>query len=384
MDGISPPVELSVQVISDVSEWDILRPEWNGLFESVRTASGPLHSDWMRTWWTIYGPHYVRSQGLKIITFRLGQRLVGILPLYVGHAQPSAMRVRCLRFLSTGETTDEETCPDYLDLLCLPENADDCTAKAIEAIESMAWDQLSLQAMPHDSPLALALTQDQRFVRNGSNPCPAADLSGGFEQYLQRLSSNGRQQARRHIRDAEKLGVTFELADEQSGPSFFSDLIDLHQTRWTAEGKRGCFASARFTQFHRQLIQLWIPTNRVVLARLKCGDDAIAALYGFCHHDRFEFYQSGVGETPEVRSPGILCHLLLMRELASRNIRTYDFLRGSSVYKDRLATGKTDLVDLQTWRTSIRAVAYQTTRSAVKSLVRPFRKRVQPEPNSAP
>lgn len=383
MDGNIPPARITVQLVSDDSEWDNLQKEWNQLFEAVLAARAPLHFDWMRTWWTIYGPHYARSHGLNILTFRREQRLAGLLPLYMGQAHPAAMGVRCLRFLSTGETRDEETCPDYLDLLCREEDAYDCTVAAIQAIDQIPKDQLALQAMPQQSPLAIALGHDRRIVRSPGDFCPVADLSGGFENYLQRLSSNGRQQARRLIRDIEKHHSIFELADVSNADSFVQDLIDLHQARWVAEGKPGCFAASRFTEFHRKLIQLWLPSNRVALARLRMGDRPIAVLYGFCHHNRFEFYQSGVGDAPELRSPGIACHLLLMRELASRNVHTYDFLRGSSVYKDRLATASNELTDLMAWQSTFRAIAYRTTRSAMRSIVRRFRRPANPQAGSS-
>src|SRR5262245_22074446 len=64
MDGHLPLPPLTVHLVSGDSEWDALRPEWNHLFDSVSSARAPLHFDWMRTWWTIYGPHYARSRGL--------------------------------------------------------------------------------------------------------------------------------------------------------------------------------------------------------------------------------------------------------------------------------------------------------------------------------
>jgi CelD/BcsL family acetyltransferase involved in cellulose biosynthesis len=56
-----------------------------------------------------------------------------------------------------------------------------------------------------------------------------------------------------------------------------------------------------------------------------------------------------------LRSPGNLAHLLLMRALTERGVTAYDFLRGSSSYKERLATRKNRLVGVRLWRPTPRA-----------------------------
>jgi CelD/BcsL family acetyltransferase involved in cellulose biosynthesis len=73
------------------------------------------------------------------------------------------------------------------------------------------------------------------------------------------------------------------------------------------------------------------------------------------HGEKFDFYQSGVrrdaaGPLP---SPGITANLLLMRELLKRGVTRYDFLRGQSAYKERLATDACSLVRLRVMRLTV-------------------------------
>src|SRR5262249_40577316 len=157
------------------------------------------------------------------------------LPLFVH--RDARFGVRHLRLLSTGEAEHEETCPDYLDLLSHPGDETICAQRAWREIDRMTWDHVELVNL--DARTALlepdATPPDARRVSLGA--CPIADLSGGFEAYLQRLSANGRAQARRLIREGERAGARFEIADAGSLSGAFEDLMRLHQERWMRDGR---------------------------------------------------------------------------------------------------------------------------------------------------
>lgn len=337
-----------VKIISSEAEWDALEPEWEALFARSENASTALDCSWLRNWWKVYGKSY--GAGIRIVTLYQASKLVGVLPLYLQRG------TRCLRFLGTGEHESEEICADYLDLL--QAHVDDPHALAVaawRAIGQMHWDELDLLDMPSDS----VFPQASPFCTSQRGACPIADLSRGFESYLAEISANTRQQARRAMRAAERVGARFELASGNDLDAFFSDLVRLHQSRWTAEGKPGCFAAKRFTEFHRQLAQKWVPTGRAVLARLSLGASVYAVLYGFITRSRFDFYQSGIKhtETDPFDSPGTTAHLLLMKALSEQGVLAYDFLRGSHSYKQRLATRSNQLVAIHAWRMTPGGVA---------------------------
>ena len=359
---------VTARVIHQEEDWDEIRPEWETLYNASPYASPPLAFDWVRTWWRVYGLTYGR--GLQIVTAWRGSRLVGMLPLY--QVRSGSLGVRRLRFLSTGEAEYEETCPEYLNALCLHGEEEVCLGVVRACIERLAWDQLELINLPAGSPLLRsgALPGRARTFVRGS--CPIADLTGGFEKYLGRLSANGRQQARRLLREGEKAGATFEIVAADQAMAAFDDLVRLHQARWTAGGKPGVFAAPRFTAFHRELVREWLPRERAMLARLSVGGERVAVLYGFIVGSRFEFYQSGVRYeiTGRLRSPGNLAHLLLMQAVLERGVTAYDFLSGTSAYKDRLATCENRLFDVHIWRPTLRAAACRSIRLGVRGTKR--------------
>ena len=312
---------LQVDVSDDVASWDALEPEWGELFETSPTASPPLRWEWLRQWWRVYGPVY-GGRGLRIVTVRRGGHLIGALPLYlhIGHRSP--VWAHYLGFLSTGESRSEETCPEYLDLLHAPGEARACLDAMLPALLDPAvgrWGILDLCDIGEGSPLLAWRDQaprDVRVVVIPRGPCPVSDLSGGFEAYLRRLSAHARWQARRMLRAVESTGIRFEVASTPSDTAqFFDQLVRLHQARWNSLGRPGCFSAHRFTEFHRTLAELWVPTGKAILARLARDGESLAVLYGFINGTKYDAYQSGWDPNVDlraagcVRSPGITVRL---------------------------------------------------------------------------
>ena len=352
--------KVTVRVIQSEQAWDEIQDDWNALHAASAFASPPLDFDWLRRWWRVY-KSTLSSASLRVITVWRGATLIGALPLYVHRG--GQLDLRHLRFISTGEAEFEEVCPDYLNLLARPGEETTCARSVWSEITRMRWEHLEFLNLDARSPLLEAQVQS---VPAGA--CPVADLSGGFEAYLQRLSANGRQQARRVLRDAERAGARFEIIAPRQRASAIADLINLHQERWLREGRPGVFAARRFIEFHRGLLDAWLPSGRAILARLLLDAEPIAVLYGFVTGSKFDFYQSGIQIDPAgpFRSPGTLAHLLLMRALSERGVTTYDFLRGSSEYKKRLATGENPLATIELWRPTPRVATWRAARSLAR------------------
>jgi CelD/BcsL family acetyltransferase involved in cellulose biosynthesis len=365
--------EVTTRVIEDEREWLAIQHEWDELCSASATASAPLEHAWLRGWWRVYRPA-LRSASLRVITVRRAARLLGAFPLYV-HREPDLFGIRHLRIISTGEAEFEETCPDYLNILCLPGEEVLCAREAWRAIDRMAWDHLEFLNLADSTSLLRPEIVPSGAETLSLGSCPIADLAGGFEAYLQRLSSNGRQQARRLLREGDLAGVRFEIAGTNRVADVFGDLIRLHSERWALEGKPGVFAAPRFVEFHRNLAAHWLPAGRAVLARLSLGAEPVAVLYGFLTGQKFDFYQSGVrmDNTVPLRSPGNLSHLLLMKALIDRGVTAYDFLRGSSSYKKRLATRETHLAGIRMWRPTLRPAVYRSARLAGRTIGTGFR-----------
>jgi CelD/BcsL family acetyltransferase involved in cellulose biosynthesis len=357
---VEMPKGVTTRIIREVGEWDAIREDWNTLYASSPYSSVPLDFVWLRGWWRVYGTLYGKA-GLRVVTVWRGSRLVGAVPLYVSCGMGGSLATRHLRFISTGEEEHEETCPDYLNLLCLPGEEAACTEAIWGEVGRMEWDHLEFLDLMENSPLLQGITLPHDAHSFSRGRCPIADLTDGFEAYLKRLSLKSRQQARRVLREGE-AGARFEVADINQAAGAFNDLARLHQERWTQDSKPGVFAAPRFTEFHRSLTEEWLPSGRAILARLSIAGVPVAVLYGFVNGRKFDLYQLGVRREPAslVHSPGILANLLLMRVLTERGMTAYDFLRGAASYKLRLATRENKLVGVRIWRSALRAAMHRS------------------------
>jgi CelD/BcsL family acetyltransferase involved in cellulose biosynthesis len=368
---------LVTRIIEDAADWDSIRGDWDGLYATSPTSSTVLDFTWLRTWWREY-VEFRRDAILKIITIWRSECLIGVLPLYLDRGA-SRFSSRRLGFISTGEAEIEETCPDYLNLLCAAGDETACADLAWKEIHAMAWDRLELLDMPESTPLAARaqVPPNVEYVSRGI--CPVADLSRGFEGYLNGLSANNRQQARRLLREGEHIGARLELAGGDQLSSAFDDLIRLHRERWTAENKPGVFSAPRFRTFHQSLIEQWHGSGRAILARLILDSEAVGVLYGFVTKQKFDFYQSGIrfDTGGRLRSPGNLAHLLLMKTLSGRGVTAYDFLRGASTYKQRLANSENRLCALCRRRPTIRSLVSRSLNSCARGLRRAMRSAIR-------
>lgn len=362
---------LTVRVIENTVDWDAIRRDWDNLYAVSPTASTPLDFAWLRCWWQVYGPVY-GAGGLRIITLWRGSRLAGALPLYIDNGRRGSTIVRCLRFVSTGEAEYEETCPDYLNLLHLPGEEAGCAQAAWGAVDAMRWDTLELLDLPEDSPLLRwrdTFSRHARMKTVSRGSCPIAFIGSGLDAYLAGLSAKTRMRARQEVRKVERAGVVFELAGPTDAGHYFEDLIRVHQARWTADGRPGCFSAIRFTEFHRCLVREWAASGKVVLARLSYEGHACVVLYGFVTGAKFDLYQLGVTsiEGAAIHSPGTAANLLLMAQLAEQGVARYDFLRGMSAFKKSLSTEQRGLVCLECRRPTARALLDQAVQLPVRA-----------------
>ncbi|MFN3652331.1 MAG: GNAT family N-acetyltransferase [Armatimonadota bacterium] len=393
--GLSSSDHYRTQIVRTPAEWQALEPEWRELHAASTAGEPALSWEWLSGWWRHYGPAYAREDALRVVLVRRGSELVGALPLYLQRSYP--MAPRRLLFLSTGELEREETCPDYLDLLTRPGHEEAASREVWSTLQGVTigpWDELALRGAAADS---LLLSGAARHMITGCavetepvSQCVIADLSGGFDAYLQGRSGSFRKQARRLLRAAEKEGLELSVASGAAETRrYFGELVALHQRRWTAAGKPGVFSAPRFLEFHSELAVRLGGARRALLARLGRGDEALGVIYGFLAHGRFEFYQCGIHAQAvgQLESPGLALQLLLMQWLAEQGVREWDFLRGSAGYKSRFASRERELVELTVRRHTMRNTAARGARLSgrgVRKLLRSFHGGVVTGPAGSP
>jgi CelD/BcsL family acetyltransferase involved in cellulose biosynthesis len=149
----------------------------------------------------------------------------------------------------------------------------------------------------------------------------------------------------------------------------FDEMVALHQRRWNSEGQPGCYASRVFSAFHRELIDRLTDSGRLLLMRVRAGDETLGCTQLLIDRGRALNYQGGrqIGETR--LSPGLITDYCGMVECLQRGYSAYDFMAGDSMHKRRLSTDASPLVWLR-WRRP-------RLKYAVMHALRDCRRRVQ-------
>ncbi|MES2304411.1 MAG: GNAT family N-acetyltransferase [Gemmatimonadota bacterium] len=381
---------IDIESLHSVQQLSTIMDEWRSLHEHGENSSPPLHPDWVMAWLDAYGQQYCPDGSLRVLTGRSNGKLVAVLPLYLSSERVARVPARVLRFVSTGEAEFEETCPDYLDMLCSSAHATEASAAMWRHImASTDWQALDLLEMSVNSTFLAAAEppgSPTPPIRLDRGECPRADIAQGVEGLLPQLSAKTRRNTRRLLRDVAADNLTLAIADTPaSAASAFDDLVALHTARWKVDDKPGAFESPRFLTMHRNLALQWTESGRAILATLREQDRSIAVIYGFTQGQEFHFYQCGVTRErlASVHSPGIAANLLLMDVLSTRGITVYDFLRGGQSYKHDYRTNGTRLTRLRLLRSPLLRAADGGQRWLRERYVR-IRAAVRGRPNTPP
>jgi CelD/BcsL family acetyltransferase involved in cellulose biosynthesis len=290
-------------------------------------------------------------------------------------------------FISVGEADIEATFPEYLDILYSPPHAEgvfDAFAAALGSPAQLKWDTLRLGVVSNDATILRIASKGFRrlttYVHCSPLPGYLAAVNKSFDGYLDTVGRS-KKTFRRVLKrfDRDPTALTFERAQTPAqAHEYLDQLIDLHQSRWRQRGEAGAFATDTFRSFHHALVDRLFTQKHIVLTRLLFNGEPQCVLYGFLFNRKLDAYQSGMVESPpiEVKSPGILTHLLTIKCLAQdEELVTYDFLGGASAYKATLATSSVELSQVAVHRITLRFLAKAAPvvgLRLVRRLLRPF------------
>jgi CelD/BcsL family acetyltransferase involved in cellulose biosynthesis len=267
-------------------------------------------------------------------------RLAGIAPWYL---QRSAAKGWVLRWLGSGEV-----CSDYASILCLPEDAE-CVTEAVAAYltgsscesgSPHGWDLLEVDGVDaEDSNVTRLLRQlaergcgqhQNRPVRTWRLALPKT-----WEEFLGLLSKGHRKQLCRADRELFQTGRAVLRTVEncaQLDPAM-DVLIDLHQRRRQMLGEPGCFASPRFTAFHREAARHLLLAGQLQLQLLELDGRTVAAEYQFVSQGVTYLYQGGIDPQRLGDEPGRLITAATVKRAIEQGGQAIDFLRGDEPFK---------------------------------------------------
>jgi CelD/BcsL family acetyltransferase involved in cellulose biosynthesis len=338
---------LIARILATSSQLEALSPEWDSLMARSDTGDEPMRSPaWVGAWWRCFG----EGRRLRLVTFRQGPRLVGVVPLCLRTAWAApGVPMRRLDLVPSGEPEAEEIASEYIGPVIesgLEQMVVDRLAELLAADAVGRWDELVMPAMSLHGPVVPILSG--AFERLGSvnqeltGGAPYIPLPADWEEYLARLSPSHRSLVRRSLRAFDRwTGGHAELRVARTARELevgAAALRELHAARWQQAGHPGLFAAPRFREFHDRVMPELLARGALELMWLRAHGRPVAALYNLVWRDKVYFYQSGrrPGLPRDVRA-GVVIHALAIRRAIEQGRREYDFLAGASRYKQELA-----------------------------------------------
>ena len=182
------------------------------------------------------------------------------------------------------------------------------------------------------------------------------------------LGRSTRANLRRKLREYGELQIEWAESLDVA-KDILTELIELHQARWQADSQPGAFASARFSEFQRDLLTELFPQKRCVAFRVRHQGMTVGCLFLLVDRGRMLDYLSGLASFDQKPSPGLVTHSLCQCEALKRGFTAYDFLVGDKRHKDNLSTH----TQILTWTRLVRPTMKNRLVSVLTQLKRLLR-----------
>jgi len=328
----APPQDVSslrIVVVRDEGQLQGLATEWNALAGDV-----PFRTwEWARTWWQHY--REASSKLFTLLAYDDQGDLVGIAPWYVSKSPRDGRTVRCL---GAGEV-----CSDYLTVLCQPDAMELVVERLADWLATEAADQWHLLDLSGIAETDLIVGRlCQRMAQRGhlvdrqpDSNCWRTELPANWNEFVGGLSKARRDKTRSVLRKTVDKGrvVMREVQTETEFERAFDLLIELHQKRRRSLSQEGCFASPKFTEFHRDMASQFLSAGQLRLLWWELEGRPLAVSYSFVGGDTVYYYQGGFEPELGHESPGWISFASDIRLAIEQGYRSYDFLRGDESYK---------------------------------------------------
>lgn len=315
---------------------------WRQLEQRLGERGLTCSADWTDVWLNVYGdivPHW-----FLVATDDESGRVAGICLVTEGIEQSDGpLRIRTLHLGTAGEPDGDSVCMEYNRLMVEPRFEHEFARRVVEHFRSRhGIDQWQLDGLGEPELALFQELESQLQVR--SEVAHWFDLTiprAKGTDIITELKKDPRRQVRKSLDSCTGLSVEWSRSVDHAR-EIFAEMRDLHQARWTALGKPGCYASERFTRFHEQLLTRMVPDGRVAFVRARCLNGTVGIGQLLFDGNRALLYQRG-WSADACHSPGMVIDVMAMTECLRRGATAFDFLNPASQHKRHLSNASTTI-----------------------------------------
>jgi GNAT superfamily N-acetyltransferase len=340
-DAPQAALPLSIELITDVPDFERLQTDWDELVDSMEQPEVFYRWEWN----AVFRRHFRSDDQLLVMLVRdAGRTLVAIAPFCVRRTRRSGFRVRVLETIVGGIS-------DYCNIFVRKGHH---RGKAVSAILEFLrgrpelWDVIDLRDFcTRDSTtlhvLNLAPAYPEWSVRTHVSAPVASRALGGPSRVEDRQRIH---RVRNRMKRLEGRGLRIRIGLEEIA-SYWPVYCDIHRRAWPESS----FARPQTRSFYDELCARERLTGRIELSVAELDGQPAALHFGFVDSRKVYFYMPAVD--PAFRKDGVGAVLLYaMVEHYRKTHEVFDFLRGAQPYK----LWYTDELDL-----NLRLVIYRST-----------------------
>ncbi|TPN85525.1 GNAT family N-acetyltransferase [Mesorhizobium sp. CU2] len=331
---------MQVDIISTRDALNGLKQNWDDLYQKDPEAQFFLS-------WTFLSSYMRRYEDawsvLAVRPGKPGSPYVALLPL----------RLRTRLNKKTGICHNEinmagNYAADYAGIVCAPGYAERAIPALAKQLLQMNWAKLHLENLRMSEKrrrLLLENLADKRLtaqkmqrVNKTDNVdnciCPATELPGDWDTYLERkTSSNTRQKIRRFLRKldgSDEFRITH--ADASTIDRDIEAILEMWRVKWAP--RKGNLLPG-LIRSNRILFKDAFASGTLFLPILWQGDKPLGGLAFLVDPVKktMLFHLAGRDETANDVPSGLVLHGYCIRHAIAQGFRTYDFLRGNEPYK---------------------------------------------------
>jgi CelD/BcsL family acetyltransferase involved in cellulose biosynthesis len=335
-----------VQIIDSFDQIAEMREAWDQL---VADTVGEVYAsmDWCRIWWR----HYGDRRELAIFIFRDGDRLVGVIPMFVERVRIGPVSIRIAKLVGS----------DHVMTVCAPPVLPTFAEGAFRTVLTAMLDTRSCDAVAFGriAQTCVGLSALERVIRERQDagdtahtsvigPLTVFELPTDYDAYLAAMKRRGRSELRRKRRRLAELYAVEEdvLTTPEQVESEFEPFRRLHDQQWQSVGKLGHFDDwPNAVEFHRDIVECLGPLGRVRIYRILLDGRVASYQYCFRFGTRLHWVLPA-RETSEVLRPFGLGRLALARMVDAalgEGITTVEGGVGHYPYKLQMGGHETEL-----------------------------------------
>ncbi len=314
--------ELSITMVTDPGQWLSLKSDWSVLLHNTDDSNVFQSFDYLWQWWKFNGIW----NDLKIIVFRRGKAVVGIVPLMAEYFDVYGKTLRKWMFMTAPMEMSRPK-------LIFGRHGAECIPAFIAYLERIKdeWDVIDIdEQMPGDATnhLRNELASRNYRVAESETLCPYIRVDGDWKGFLAARTKKMRSNINRLRRRIVEVGeVSVDVENQWPNLQRAMDqFCDVESKSWKPEKMLDISSNKESYFFYYALAETLGRSGNFELRTLKCGGNFVSSTFGIRSDGVFQSLKIAHDKDFDRYSPGTVLESYEIEDLIGAGLSHYEFM----------------------------------------------------------